>query len=213
MYQEINMNRPMQKSAPFSLCNPIKKVLLFLMITALLGCGGLNFSQISPEAKNFHPKTIAVLPATVGQYESARDIVDVAVSRDLADRGWFDNVVDVNKVKTQTMSTPELADDLSAYIQRINTLGVSDSEMAGRLRTSLNADALFLTYITSWGYGRVEGNKVGRVGLGLKLVDASKGTIIWKANHELTEDYLLFKPKLAQIAEDVLEILLDEMPH
>lgn len=207
------MNHPTHQSARPSSCEPIKKAVLVFMVTALVGCGGLNFSQISPEAENFHPKTIAVLPATVGQYESARDIVDVSVSRNLADRGWFDNVVDVTTVKTQTLSTPELASNLSAYIQRINTLGVSDSELAGRLRSSLNADALFLTYITSWGYGRMQGNKVGRVGLGLKLVDASKGTIIWKANHELVEDYLLFKPKLDQIADEVLEILIDEMPH
>ncbi len=183
------------------------------MILFLVGCGGLNFSQVSPEAGNFHPKTIAILPATVGQYESARDIVDVAVSRSLTNRGWFDNVVDVTTIKTQTIRTPELANDLSSYIQRINTLGVSDSEMARRLHDRLKADALFLTYITSWGYGRIDGNKIGRVGLGLKLVDASKGTIIWKANHELTEDYLLLKPKLDHIADNVLEILLDEMPH
>jgi len=207
------MKLPMNPSAPPSLCEPMKKTLLLLVLTFLAGCGGLNFSQISPEAQNFHPRTIAVLPATVGQYESARDIVDVAVSKNLANRGWFDNVVDVTTIKTQTSNAPELATDLAAYIQRINTLGVSDSELAGRLHNKLKADALFLTYITSWGYGRMEGSKVGRVGLGLKLVDASKGTIIWKANHELTEDYLLFKPKLNHIANDVLEILLDEMPH
>ncbi|HIE65001.1 MAG TPA: hypothetical protein EYG28_09575 [Nitrospiria bacterium] len=207
------MKLPMRPSAKQSFCEPTKKLLLFLIITFLVGCGSLNFSQISPEAKDFHPRTIAVLPATVGQYESARDIVDVAVSRNLADRGWFENVVDVTTIKTRTLETPKLAIDLSAYIQRINTLGVSDSEMAKRLHNKLKADALFLTYITSWGYGRMEGNKVGRVGLGLKLVDASKGTIIWKANHELTEDYLLFKPKLEEIADDLLEILINEMPH
>ncbi|MFQ5580872.1 MAG: hypothetical protein ACE5FZ_09685 [Nitrospiria bacterium] len=208
------MNLPIYRSAwPFP-GKQIKKIsLFFLTIVFIVGCGGLNFSQISPEARNFHPKTIAILPATVGQYESARDVVDVAASKNLANRGWFDNVIDVTSIKAQTSRTPELANDLSAYIQRINTLGISDSEMAKRLHNRLKADALFLTYITSWGYGRMEGNKVGRVGLGLKLVDASKGTIIWKANHELTEDYLLFKPKLDNIADDVLEVLLDEMPH
>ncbi|MFQ5779808.1 MAG: hypothetical protein ACE5HN_03365, partial [Nitrospiria bacterium] len=86
-------------------------------------------------------------------------------------------------------------------------------DLDARLRNTVNADAFFLTYVTSWGYGTMEGEKVGRVGLGVKLVDASKGAVIWKANHELIEGYWLLKPKLNGIADDVLDLLIDEMPH
>jgi hypothetical protein len=54
---------------------------------------------------------------------------------------------------------------------------------------------------------------VARVGLGVKLVDASKGTVIWKANHELVEEYTLFRPKLNKMTDELLAMLFKEMPH
>ena len=188
-------------------------VFIALLFITFNGCSGLNFSQLSPDAKNFHPKTIAVLPATVGEYEASRDVIDGVVSKKLTKSGWFTNVTDAQTIKTQLTSSPELSADVQAYIQKMNTLGISDSVLAGKLRESLKANALFMTYVTSWGYGRLDGNKIGRVGLGVKLIDASKGTVIWKANHELITEYTFFAPKLPKMAEEVLAVLLKEMPH
>lgn len=186
---------------------------VFLALGLLAGCTGINFSQISPEAKDFHPKTIAVLPATVGEYESSRDVVDSIVSQRLAKTGWYDNVVDALTIKTQVNSSPELAENILKYIQQLNALGISEPTLTAKLRESLNSDALFLVYVTSWGYGRYEGNKIARVGLGVKLIDASKGTIIWKANHEIIEEYWVIKPTLDKMAEKLMALLLEEMPR
>ncbi len=191
----------------------MRRIALLVAAFGLFGCASVNFSMLNPGAKEFHPKAIAVLPATVGEHEAARDVIDVVVSKSLAGRGWFENVVDASTLKAQAESAPDLANDLSTYIQKVNTLGISDSALAGKLHGSLKADALFLTYVTAWGYGRTEGSKVGRVGLGIKLVDASTGTVMWKANHELVEDYWIFKPKLDGMAEELLDLLLKEMPH
>lgn len=193
------------------------KVKMLFAIVALLfaitDCSGIKFSQISPEAKNFHPKTIAVLPATVGEHESARDIVDTVVSKKLAESHWFANVVDAMTIKSQIATSEELSSNLQSYIQKVNTLGVSDPAISARLKDALNSDALLLTYVTSWGYGRSEGNKIARVGLGLKLIDASKGTIIWKANHEQVEEYWALKPNLEKMAGKLIAVLMKEMPH
>jgi hypothetical protein len=191
----------------------MKKMLFFVFAAILSGCAGVNFSQVSPEARDFHPRSIAVMPATVGEYESSRDVVEQVVSASLLKTGYFENVVDSTSVKTQVAGSAELANDVSSFIQKLNTIGVSDKEAISRIKTSVNTEAVFLTYVTSWGYGRSEGNKVARVGLGVKLVNAENGQLVWKANHEVTEDYTIMKPDLNDMAEDVLEVLMNEMPR
>jgi len=191
----------------------IKRLFFVIVALSFAGCSSIKFSQISPEAKDFHPKTIAVLPATVGQYEAARDVVDTIVSQSLVKTGWYDNIADAATIKTQLTNSPELANNIGNYIQQLNTLGISDPALAAKLRESLHTDALFLAYVTSWGYGRMEGNKVARVGLGVKLVDASKGTVMWKASHEFIEEYWVIKPTLDKMAEKLMIFLLKKMPH
>lgn len=191
----------------------MKRLLSILAAFSLAGCTSINFSQVSPDAKDFHPKTIAVLPATVGQYESARDVIDTIVSQSLVKTGWYENIVDAVSIKAQVSSSPELAANIGNYIQQLNTLGMSEPVLTAKLRESLHTDALFLVYVTSWGYGRLEGNKVARVGLGVKLVNVSKGTITWKANHEFIEEYWVFRPTLEIMAEKLMALLLKEMPR
>lgn len=191
----------------------MKRLLFVIAALGFAGCAGINFSQVSPDAKDFHPKTIAVLPAIVGGYEPARDIIDIVVSQSLSKTGWYDNIADAVTIKTRVSSSPELAANIGNYIQQLNTLGVSEPTLTAKLRESLQTDALFLVYVTSWGYGRLEGNKVARVGLGVRLIDASKGTVIWKANHELIEEYWVIKPDLDKMADKLMKLLLKEMPH
>jgi curli biogenesis system outer membrane secretion channel CsgG len=182
-------------------------------IVVFTGCAGVEFSQTSPEAKDFHPSSIAVLPSTVGSYEASRDIADNMISTKLAKTQWFQNTLDARVLKERMSTEKELSDDVSTYMQKLNTLGVSDIALAQKLKASLESDALFHAYITAWEYGREEGNKVARVGVGLKLVDASTGTVVWKANHELVEDYLVAKPSLDKLFDRLLDDLLERMPH
>lgn len=191
----------------------MKRLLFIFVALSFTGCASINFSQVSPDAKDFHPKTIAVLPATVGQYESARDVIDTIVSQSLVKTGWYDNIEDSVSIKAQVSSSPELAANIGNYIQQLNTLGMSEPILTAKLHEALQTDALFLVYVTSWGYGRLEGNKVARVGLGVKLVNASKGAIMWKANHEFIEEYWVFKPTLETMAEKLMALLLKEMPR
>jgi hypothetical protein len=193
----------------------MRKAVLTLVSALLLlaGCAGIEFSQLSPEARDFHPRTIAAIPATVGEYEAARDTVDAIVYRKLVRSEWYENVLDAGSIRAKTTESKEFSDDLGSYVQKLNTLGLSDAALSVKLRETLMSDAFFLTYVTSWGYGRQEGEKIARVGLGVKLVDAAKGTVIWKANHEIVEDYVVMKPSLEKITEEVMDALMKEMPH
>ena len=48
----------------------IKKARIFswmiFLTLMLVGCGGLRYAQVAPEAKDFHPQKIGVLPVDVG---------------------------------------------------------------------------------------------------------------------------------------------------
>lgn len=190
-----------------------KFFLLFCIGILVSSCAGINYSHVSPEAHDFHPQTIAVLPVIVGNYQSATGVADNAVSQALVNTGLFTDLIDALSLKEQLSASRDLSTDMIEYVQKLNTLGISDKELAQKIADALNVDALFLTYVTSWGYGRLEGNKVGRAGLGVKLICGKSGLIMWKANHEKIESYWFIKPDLAQLSEEVLESLLAEMPH
>lgn len=185
---------------------------LFVIASFLAGCGGLNFSQVSPDAKDFSPSAIAVLPATVGEFESSRSTIDDLVSRKLLETGLFEEVKESAAIKSQVSGSAEIASSMEGYIQRLNTLGISDAAVSAKLKDALHADAFFLSYVTAWGYGRQGGDKVARVGLGIRLINPSNGSIVWKANHELVEEYWMIKPDLGKLAEKLLSEMFEEMP-
>lgn len=196
-------------------CVSMKKIItafLFVIASFLAGCGGLNFSQVSPDAKDFSPSAVAVLPATVGEFESSRSTIDDLVSRKLLETGLFEEVKESAAIKNQVSGSAEIASSMEGYIQRLNTLGLSDAAVSAKLKDALHADAFFLTYVTAWGYGRQGGDKVARVGLGIRLINPSNGSIVWKANHELVEEYWMIKPDLGKLAEKLLSEMFEEMP-
>ncbi len=75
--------------------------LMMLLLSALVGCGGIRYSQVTPEAKDFHPKRIGVFPADVGTYEEARGVIDQIIAGVLVDKGWFTDVVAADTISNQ----------------------------------------------------------------------------------------------------------------
>ena len=64
-----------------------------------------------------------------------------------------------------------------------------------------------------WNYSKESDNKVAKVGIGIKMVDAGSGKILWKAGHHEAEEYVLFKPKLPDVAKNLVKKMIKEMPH
>ncbi len=192
----------------------MKRLSSLLFLTLLLpACGGLNYSQTYPGAEVFHADSIAVLPVKVGNYEMARAIVGNGLVKKLRRTEKFKLVLAPQSVKAGFGKYPEMVKKLSDYIVRLNTLGVSDKNLAKDIGDVYQVQALMLTNVTHWGYGRVAGDKVAQVGLKLTLVDAKSGDIVWNASHNLMEDYLVFRPPLEDACAQLLEMLLDEMPY
>ena len=184
-----------------------------LLILTLLGCGGLRYSQVAPEAKDFHPKRVGVLPVDVVTYEEARGIIDQVIAGVLVETRWFTDVVTADTISNQLQSNEELRKVYLDYIAKLKTVNFSDPELTKKIGELSKIDALLIINVDYWNYTKENDDKVGKVGIGLKMVDASTGKILWTASHHKAENYMLIKPKLPDVARDLVKKMIEEMPH
>jgi hypothetical protein len=185
--------------------------LIFLFMLA--GCGGLRYSQVAPEAAGIHPKKVGMLPVDLGTYEEARGVIDSLIVTDLIRRKWFEDVVDAEAVNRQILFSEDVRKLTVDYLAKLKTVSYSDPEMSNKIGALLHIDAFLVVNVDYWLY-TVEGkDKVGKVGLGIKMVDAASGKILWKASHHLVESYWMIKPDLPKVAKNLVAMMIDEMPH
>jgi hypothetical protein len=185
---------------------------LALLVALLSGCGGLQEVWEGPGARVFRPQTIAVLPPMASQYDSAReDIQDVLVGA-LNRQDNIERVVSPENVTDIFQASKEAFDSLVFYFSRLEMTGQSDKDSAVKLGKALNVDAFLVVRVNSWEYVRKEGDNVGRVGLSLRLIDASTGTTVWKARHERSDSYMFIKPSLKDIARELAIEMIKYMP-
>jgi PBP1b-binding outer membrane lipoprotein LpoB len=182
---------------------------VFVLIVA--GCGGLQEMWEGPSAESFKPKTIAVLPPMVGAYEGARDTSQGVLISVLGKSGRYQMIAGLDSVNG-AFSNKENSDLLAAYYSKLETTGQSDKDMAMKLGQLVQADAILVPKVNNWEYGRAEGDSFGKVGLGLRLIDTSNGGIVWKGRHEKVKTYMVFKPALKDIAEDLSEYMVKYLP-
>ncbi len=191
----------------------IASIVVVMFVLGLVACGGLRYSQVDADAKNFHPKRIGVLPVEVGTYEEARGTADLIVAGALSEKKWFDDVVAGDTMKTLLASNEDFRKTVLDYTVKFKTVNFSDPEMSKKIGETAKVDAFLIVNIDYWSYTKENDKKIGKVGLGIKMVEAETGKIMWKAGHHLDESYSLFKPALPDIARKLIKRLLDEMPH
>jgi len=182
------------------------------LVLLLTSCGGLQEVWEGPGARVFRPQSIAVLPPMASQYDSAREDIQEVLAVALNRQGRIERVVSPENVTDIFQASKEAFDSLVFYFSRLEMTGQSDKDSAVRLGTSLNVDSFLVVRVNSWEYVRKEGDNVGRVGLSLRLIDATTGTTIWKARHERSSSYMFIKPSLKQIAKDLADEMIKYMP-
>ncbi|MFA5321293.1 MAG: hypothetical protein WC373_01360 [Smithella sp.] len=195
--------------------NLIAKFILAVFILTIIACGGLHFSQLAPEAVNFHPKRIAVFPIEVWNHKAAdsRAIVEQVVAGSLVEKKIFDNVTDVESLQKKISDNEELRNVKNEYFSKLQVLAFSDPDLSRKMGELAEIDAFLLVSVEEWKY-TVEGdNKTAQVALNMELYDASTGKLMWKAGHSIISDYVLIKPELPKIARDVARKMIDQMPH
>ena len=191
------------------LCRAIALCLLPLLV---VGCGGLQEVWEGPGARMFRPQAIAVLPPMASQYDSAREDIQEVLSNDLNKTANIERVVSPENVTDIFQASKEAFDALVFYFSRLEMTGQSDKDSAVKLGKALNVDSFLVVRVNSWEYMRKEGDNVGRVGLSIRLVDATTGTTVWKARHERSESYMFYRPNLKDIAKELATEMIKAMP-
>jgi hypothetical protein len=167
-----------------------------LSLLMILGCGGLRYSQAAPEAKDFRPKTVGVLPADPGTYEEARGVIDeiIAVSR-------------------QLQSNEEFRKAVAEYLAKLKMVNFSDPELSKIIGRIARVDAFLVVNVDYWQYTMENKEKLAKVGVGIKMIDANTGIVMWRASHHESENYRWMKPELVNVAKKLAAMMMDEMPH
>jgi hypothetical protein len=189
------------------------KVILTLLLLNVLGCGGLRYSEMAPEAKDFHPRRIAVLPADVKAFPEAKGVVDRLFAEVLAEKQWFAGVVGGEEIGRRLEMDAELRQAVTGYLEKLDKVSYSDPDLSGRIGLLTDTEAFLLVRVDYWNYTTENDKKVGKVSLSITLVQTKTGKTLWTAGHHLVSDYMFIKPELASIARGVIREMIDQMPH
>ncbi len=182
------------------------------LLVLLTGCGGLQEMWEGPDAKGFYPRAIAVLPPMASQYDSAREDIQDVLAGALRKMSRIERVMPPESVTDIFQASKPAFDSLVFYFSRLEMTGQSDRDSAVILGKQLNVDSFLVVRVNSWEYVRKEGDNMGRVGLSLRLINATTGTTVWKARHERSSTYMFFRPNLKNVAKELANEMIAHMP-
>jgi hypothetical protein len=190
------------------------KSILLIFVLVFAACGGLRFSQVDPEAVNFHPKKIAIFPLeVVGNNEEARGSVGQVVAGVLAEKKWFSDIIDAESLNRQLLANAELRKVMTDYLSKLRMVNFSDPDLSKKIGELAKVDAFLLVSVDIWNYAVEKGDKVAKVSLTMTLYEASTGKLMWKAGHQIADTYMMIKPDLPKVARNVAREMVGYMPH
>jgi len=188
------------------------KAVIAILCLGILGCGGLRYSEISPDARDFHPRRIAVLPADTTAFAEAQGVVDRLFTEALIERQWFD-VVGGEAVGRRLESDEAFRKVVAGYLAKRANVSFSDPELSGRIGGLTGTDAFLLVRVDYWNYATENDKKMAKVSLSITLVEAKTGKALWMAAHHKISEYLIIRPDLPDVAKDLIREMIGYMPH
>ena len=188
-------------------------VILTILLLGLLGCGGLRYSQVAPEAKDFHPQRIAVLPADTTAFPEAKASIDRIFAEVLAEQKWFTDIVGGEEVGRRLETDAELRQTVTEYLAKLQKVSYSDPELSSRIGALTRTEALLLVQVDYWKYTTEDDTKMGKVGISITMIEAKTGKTIWRAVHNRASDYMIIKPDLPDVARGLIREMIGQMPH
>jgi hypothetical protein len=189
-------------------------VVLALLLLSIPGCGGgLRYSQVAPEAKDFHPRRIAVLPADTTAFPEAKGAIDRLFAEVLNERKWLAGVVGGEEIGRRLKTDAELRQVTGDYLAKREKVSFSDPVLSGRIGVLTDAEGLLLVKVDYWNYTTENDKKVGKVGVSITMIEAGTGKTLWTAIHQRSSDYMIIKPDLTDVAKALIREMIDYMPH
>jgi hypothetical protein len=183
-----------------------------ILCLGIPGCGGLRFSEISPDARDFHPRRIAILPADTTAFAEAKGVVDRLFAEALIERQWFD-VVGGEAVDRRLKSDEAFRKVVAGYLAKRANVSFSDPELSGRIGGLTGADAFLLVRVDYWNFATEKDKKMAKVSLSITMVEAKTGKALWMAAHQKISEYLIIRPDLPDVARDLIREMIGYMPH
>lgn len=191
----------------------IRLSILMFILAAFVGCGSIRYSQVAPEAKDFHPQRIAIMPVGSAFPAETTEAAEKVLADAVSGRGWFTRVVSSEDVKKIMLSSEETKKVLTDYLDKLKSVNFSDPDLSRKIGETLQVDAFLISDIDLWNYNTTGVNKSAHVGLSMKLIDAGTGTVMWKAVHNEKEEYRFFRPSLSRMGKGLARSMLRRMPH
>jgi len=145
-----------------------------LSLLLILGCGGLRYSQLALEAKDFSPKKVGVLPADVGTYEESRGVIDDIIASELVRRKWFQDVVAADSISRQLQANEDLRKAVMEYVAKLKAVNFSDPELSKRIGELSQVEAFLVVNVDYWQYTMEDREKLAKVGMDIKMIDANQ---------------------------------------
>lgn len=179
----------------------------------LAGCEGLRLVQTAEEAKDFHPKSIGVLPVDVGIYKDAQGKVDGIITEVLVGTKWYTTVIGGEEIRKRIEANEVLRKSVDVYLAKLRELNFSDPELCKVIAELCGIEAILIPTVDVWEYTMLAGDKIARVGISMRLVDTRSGKTMWKAGHQVTEEYRFLKPELTGMGRSMIRKMVDRMPH
>ena len=192
---------------------PARFILAVWVIWLIAGCENLRLVQTADEAKDFHPKTIGVLPSDTGIYKDAEGKIDDIITDVLVRTKWFQTVVGGEDIRKQIEANPELKKSVDIYVAKLRELNFSDPELCKVISELCGIEAILIPTVDVWEYTMLGGDKIARVGISMKLVDTKTGKTMWRAGHLVSEEYRFLKPELTSMGRSMVRKMIDRMPH
>ena len=189
------------------------KTAIAILCLVTLGCGGLRFSEISPDARDFHPRRIAVLPADTTAFAEAKGVVDLLFAEALIERRWFSDVVGGEAIGRRLESDEAFRKVVAGYLAKRANVSFSDPELSGGIGGLTGTDAFLLVRVDYWNYTTENDKKLAKVSLSIIMVQAKTGKALWTAAHHKISEYLIIKPDLPDVAKDLIREMIGYMPH
>jgi hypothetical protein len=184
-----------------------------LLLLALAGCGGLRYSKVAPEAKDFHPKRIAVLPADTRTFGESKGDIDRLFAEVLSQKKWFDVVVGGEAVTGRMVADASFRQVVTDYQAKLANVSFSDPDLSARIGEMTGTEAFFIVRVDYWNYTTLDDKKVAKVSLTVTLIEAKTGNTIWTAGHSRISDYVIIKPDLPDVARDLINEMIGHMPR
>ena len=184
-----------------------------LLVLGIPGCGGLRYSEVSPDAWNFHPRRIAVLPSDTKAFTEAKGDVDRLFAEVLNEKKWFDTVTGGEALSRRMESDEMLRQVITDYMAKRSRLTFSDPVLSAKLGELVDAEAFLLVRVDYWNYTTEKNKKIAKVSLSIEMIEAHTGKILWIAAHQRISDYMIIKPDLPDVARTLIREMIGQMPH